>query len=94
MNEAVILITQFHSTLYSLSKQSTLSKPFDSLPHPGSELVFDIKNLYLAGSPVALFMWINKSQLIARKGREMTMDSAIDEALDRSGRWGCLAVDR
>jgi hypothetical protein len=39
-------------------------------------------------------MWINKAQLIARKGREMTMESLVDEALERSGRWGCLAVDR
>lgn len=78
----------------SLSKQPTRSRPMDQLPHPGAEMVFDVKNLYLAGSPVALFMWLNKAQLIARKGSDHTASCAVDEALDRSGRWGCMAVER
>lgn len=39
-------------------------------------------------------MWLNRAQLIARKGREMTKESEVDEALNRPGQWGCLAVDR
>lgn len=83
------------STLpFSLSAQPTKARTYSELPSPGSELAFDVHNLYLVGSPVALFMWINKAQLIARRGRELTQESPIDEALDRAGRWGCLAVDR
>lgn len=78
----------------SLSRQPTVAQPQRHLSPSSSELNYDVHNLYFVGSPVALFMWINKAQLIARKGRELTKDSPIDEALDRAGRWGCFAVDR
>jgi hypothetical protein len=59
-----------------------------------SQLAFDVCSLYLLGSPVSLFMWLNRAQLIARRGREGTQGDAKDESVVRAGRYGCLAVDR
>ncbi|ELU37663.1 DDHD domain-containing protein [Rhizoctonia solani AG-1 IA] len=46
-------------------------------------------HMFMIGSPLGIFMHINQAQLI---GRERTMDAREDE-LDRTGRFGCLAVD-
>lgn len=76
-----------------LSEQPTHATPPSELNTFEAQLAFDVSSLYLLGSPVALFMWLGRSQLIARKGREGTENSPKDEALDRT-RYGCLAVDR
>lgn len=55
--------------------------------------VFNTRTVFLVGSPLAFFMHLGKGQLIARAGRERTMDVGRDIALDRKGRYGCLAVD-
>ncbi|CEH15863.1 Phosphatidic acid-preferring phospholipase A1, contains DDHD domain [Ceraceosorus bombacis] len=77
-----------------LSAQPTFAGELGAISSYETQLVFDVSSLYLLGSPVALFMWLQQAQLIARKGREGTKDSSRDEALERSGRFGCLAVDR
>lgn len=80
-----------------LSAQPThvrlLSKLSYAEAQTDSQLVFNVRTLFKVGSPVSLFFWLNKSQLIARRGRERTKDSPQDEALERAGRYGCLAVD-
>lgn len=71
--------------------QGMTVKELLAAPH----LAFDVRSLYLCGSPSALFFYLQSRQLIARRGREMTSrkDAPVDEALDRPI-WGCLAVDR
>ncbi|GAA5868001.1 hypothetical protein JCM3774_001562 [Rhodotorula dairenensis] len=54
---------------------------------------FDTRVLILVGSPLAFFLHLGKGQLIARKGRERTKNVGRDIALDRAGRYGCLACD-
>ncbi|GAA6060583.1 hypothetical protein JCM10212_006818 [Sporobolomyces blumeae] len=54
---------------------------------------FDTRVLILVGSPLAFFLHLGKGQLIARSGRERTKGVDKDVALDRAGRYGCLAVD-
>ncbi|CAO1636174.1 unnamed protein product [Parajaminaea phylloscopi] len=79
-----------------LSKQPTrVDKdlgPADAVRSP--HLAFDVRSLYLCGSPAALFFYLGSRQLIARRGRGLTRDDGRrDEALNRNV-WGCLAVDR
>lgn len=59
----------------------------------GLTFAFDTRTLILVGSPLAFFLHLGKGQLIARKGRERTKDVGRDIALDRAGRYGCLACD-
>ncbi|GAA5926724.1 putative carboxylic ester hydrolase [Sporobolomyces koalae] len=54
---------------------------------------FDTRTLFLVGSPLAFFMHLGKGQLIARAGRERTKTVSKDIALDRAGRYGCMAVE-
>lgn len=42
---------------------------------------------------LAFFLHLGRGQLIARRGRERTKDVAKDIALDRVGRYGCMAAD-
>ncbi|PWN49290.1 hypothetical protein IE53DRAFT_363266 [Violaceomyces palustris] len=83
-----------------LSDQPTLVPPLSSCPPSDlltdSKLLFNIESLFTIGSPVALFFVLNRAQLIARRGRERTSGDAVEEdaALDRVGRYGCLAVSR
>lgn len=44
------------------------------------------------GAPLGIFFLLNKTMLIARRGRARTQDVPPDIALERP-RWGCLAVD-
>ncbi|EJD50770.1 hypothetical protein AURDEDRAFT_182151 [Auricularia subglabra TFB-10046 SS5] len=60
---------------------------------PKNQFLFDTSALFLAGSPLSMFMLLDQRQLIARKGRERTKDCPPDEAVDRVGLFGCLAVD-
>ncbi|WVR09184.1 hypothetical protein IAU60_006246 [Kwoniella sp. DSM 27419] len=55
--------------------------------------LFNTSNLFLCGSPLGIFLHLEQAQLMPRKGRERTMHSPQDEALDRAGKYGCLAVD-
>jgi hypothetical protein len=59
----------------------------------GLTFAFDTRVLILVGSPLAFFLHLGKGQLIARKGRERTKNVGRDIALDRAGRYGCLACD-
>ncbi|GAA6052976.1 hypothetical protein JCM3770_001158 [Rhodotorula araucariae] len=54
---------------------------------------FDTRVLVLVGSPLGFFLHLGKGQLIARAGRERTQGVGRDIALDRAGRYGCLACD-
>ncbi|CAE6432318.1 unnamed protein product [Rhizoctonia solani] len=81
-----------------LSNQPTIQRPLseftqEELVNKSDQFLFNTGHLFMIGSPLGIFMHINQAQLIARKGRERTMDSREDEALDQSGRFGCLAVD-
>lgn len=55
--------------------------------------VFDVSSLFFLGSPVAYMFFLNRGQLIPRAGRERTKDAPSDVALDKVGRYGCMAVD-
>lgn len=81
-----------------LSKQPTFVSSRDASVEDvlkSAHLSFDVRSLYLCGSPAALFFYLGSRQLIARRGRELARGENVpkDEALDR-GIWGCLAVDR
>lgn len=81
-----------------LSDQPTIQRPLseftqEELVGMSNQFLFNTSHLFMIGSPLGVFMHINQAQLIARKGRERTMDAQPDEALDRTGRFGCLAVD-
>ncbi|KAG8813486.1 hypothetical protein FRC17_001553 [Serendipita sp. 399] len=78
-----------------LSSQPTLQPPLVEPPPdiPWNQFLFNVSSLFMIGSPLAVFLHINQVQLIARKGRERTMQSPPDEALDRVGLLGCMAVD-
>ncbi|KAG8690205.1 hypothetical protein FRC09_012073 [Ceratobasidium sp. 395] len=81
-----------------LSAQPTKQRKLDSftpeeLSGMSRQFLFDTSHLFLIGSPLGVFMHINQAQLIARKGRERTMNAQPDEALDRTGLFGCLAID-
>ncbi|QRV92658.1 phospholipase [Ceratobasidium sp. AG-Ba] len=81
-----------------LSAQPTTQRPLaeftqDELTGMSRHFLFNTSHLFMIGSPLGVFMHINQAQLIARKGRERTIDSKPDEALDRTGIFGCLAVD-
>lgn len=80
-----------------LSAQPTLVKPFDDMTiderRAEHSFVFDTRIMFLAGSPLSFFVHLNQGQLIARKGRAHTRHAAPDIALDRAGRYGCMAVE-
>ncbi|KAG9077843.1 hypothetical protein FS749_010212, partial [Ceratobasidium sp. UAMH 11750] len=81
-----------------LSDQPTIQRPLseftpEELVGMSRHFLFNTRNLFMIGSPLGVFMHINQAQLIARKGRERTMHAQPDEALDRTGVFGCLAVD-
>ncbi|KZT35133.1 hypothetical protein SISSUDRAFT_1064729 [Sistotremastrum suecicum HHB10207 ss-3] len=79
-----------------LSKQPTRRPPLSKIKCPNEiteQFLFNTSALFLLGSPLGVFLHLKQAQLIARKGRERTLDSPSDEALDRVGVFGCLAVD-
>ncbi|KAL5520107.1 hypothetical protein ACEPAG_1767 [Sanghuangporus baumii] len=81
-----------------LSNQPTLQPPLSSMEpeyirNCSKLFLFNTSCLFMTGSPFPLFVHINRTQLIARKGRERTMNSPPDEAYDKEGLFGCLAVD-
>lgn len=54
--------------------------------------VFDTRCLFLVGSPLAFFIHLQKSQLIARAGRARSKNVGKDIALDRT-KYGCMSID-
>ncbi|KAK4055033.1 hypothetical protein OIO90_003374 [Microbotryomycetes sp. JL221] len=80
-----------------LSSQPTFVKPLKEMTRDErfseTEFVFDTKTLILVGSPLAFFLHLGRGQLIARAGRERTKGLGKAIALDRAGRYGCMAVD-
>ncbi|KAM0791761.1 hypothetical protein ACM66B_004026 [Microbotryomycetes sp. NB124-2] len=80
-----------------LSSQPTFVKPLKDLPREErfseNHFVFDTRTCILVGSPLAFFMHLGRGQLIARAGRERSKGLGRDIALDRAGRYGCMAVD-
>nr|XP_031862276.1 uncharacterized protein CI109_002241 [Kwoniella shandongensis]KAA5529348.1 hypothetical protein CI109_002241 [Kwoniella shandongensis] len=81
-----------------LSNQPTKMPSLTQLPKQvitgtRDRFLFNTSNLFLCGSPLGIFLHLEGAQLMPRKGRERTMRSPQDEALDRSGKFGCLAID-
>ncbi|KAJ9124532.1 hypothetical protein QFC24_003324 [Naganishia onofrii] len=58
-----------------------------------TQFLFNTSNLFLCGSPLGIFLHLDQAQIMPRKGRERTMHSPQDEALDRAGRFGCMSCD-
>ncbi|KAL4932920.1 DDHD family phospholipase [Aspergillus undulatus] len=57
---------------------------------------FDTKNLFICGSPVGLFLFINKANLSPRKGRDKPGSNGDDRLRGVAGEvdeYGCLAID-
>ncbi|CED84749.1 Phosphatidic acid-preferring phospholipase A1, contains DDHD domain [Phaffia rhodozyma] len=80
-----------------LSAQATNLPSLSTLPKQviyGSKdrFIFNTQALFLVGSPLGLFIHLHSAQLIPRAGRDRTKHSPPDEALDRAGRMGCMAV--
>ena len=81
-----------------LSTQPTFVNPTLSNPSLGQDLeetqfAFDTRQLYLVGSPLGFFLHLKGGQLIARADRERTKNVGKDIALEKSSKYGCLAVD-
>ncbi|WRT68907.1 uncharacterized protein IL334_005889 [Kwoniella shivajii] len=81
-----------------LSNQPTKMPSLSQLPkqvitQTRDRFLFNTSNLFLCGSPLGIFLHLEQAQLMPRKGRERTMHSPQDEALDRAGKYGCLAID-
>ncbi|KAI9374880.1 DDHD domain-containing protein [Aspergillus egyptiacus] len=57
---------------------------------------FDTKNLFICGSPVGLFLFINKANLSPRRGRDKpdcNGDDLLRGVAGEADTYGCLAVD-
>ncbi|KAL4738436.1 DDHD domain-containing protein [Aspergillus similis] len=81
-----------------LSHQPTKIPDFDfsSTPVHPDIFEFDTKNLFICGSPVGLFLFINKANLSPRKGRDKPGSEGDDRLRGVAGEadtYGCLAVD-
>ncbi|KDE07713.1 hypothetical protein MVLG_01987 [Microbotryum lychnidis-dioicae p1A1 Lamole] len=80
-----------------LSTQPTYVKPLSEMSnaekYSESQFVFDTRLFILVGSPLAFFLHLGQGQLIARRGRARTQNVGRDIALDRAGRYGCMAID-
>lgn len=60
---------------------------------PDNSFIFNTRLLILVGSPLAFFMLLNSSQLIARAGRPRAEEAGSDASYDKPGTYGCLAID-
>ncbi|ODO01590.1 hypothetical protein I350_06410 [Cryptococcus amylolentus CBS 6273] len=81
-----------------LSDQPTKIPTISDLPksilsETRDRFLFNTSNLFLCGSPLGIFLHLDQAQIMPRKGRERTMNSPPDEALDRAGKFGCLSID-
>lgn len=81
-----------------LSKQPTITPPLklDSDIRL-DRFEFDVKNLFLLGSPAAFFLLLERGALIPRKGRRKPgadpSDTTSSDVVGEAGLFGCLAVD-
>ncbi|WVW79053.1 hypothetical protein I302_101016 [Kwoniella bestiolae CBS 10118] len=76
------------------TKMPTLTQlPKQVITQTRDRFLFNTSNLFLCGSPLGIFLHLEQAQLMPRKGRDRTMHSPQDEALDRAGKYGCLAID-
>ncbi|KLT41457.1 hypothetical protein CC85DRAFT_247655 [Cutaneotrichosporon oleaginosum] len=81
-----------------LSNQPTTVPRLSDLPMAALEqatdrFIFNTSNLFLCGSPLGIFLGLRQSHIIARSGRERTMNAAPDEAELHPGNFGCMAID-
>ncbi|KAL4980994.1 DDHD domain-containing protein [Aspergillus desertorum] len=81
-----------------LSHQPTRIPDFDfsNIPVHPDIFEFDTKNLFICGSPVGLFLFINKANLSPRRGRDKPGSEGDDRLRGVAGEadtYGCLAVD-
>lgn len=82
-----------------LSRQPTRAPTLDvSTPLPQSKYFeFDTKNLFLAGSPCAFFLLLERGALVPRRGRLKPSADSTDvharSVTGEMGTFGCLAVD-
>lgn len=82
-----------------LSRQPTTVPPPDmSQMTPESEFFeFDIKNLFLVGSPAGFFLLLERGSLMPRRGRRKPgadpADTVAADVVGEAGTFGCLAVD-
>lgn len=79
-----------------LSSQATFVKPLSEMTSEEqkseTQFIFDCRNVFLVGSPLAFFLHLGRGQLIARRGRDRTQNVEKGIALT-SPRYGCLAAD-
>ncbi|KAL3473388.1 DDHD domain-containing protein [Aspergillus californicus] len=81
-----------------LSHQPTNIPDFDFVNTSvrGDIFEFDTKNLFICGSPVGLFLFINKANLSPRRGRDKPGSEGDDKlrgVASEVDTYGCLAVD-
>ncbi|KAK6062585.1 DDHD domain-containing protein [Seiridium cupressi] len=81
-----------------LSKQPTIMPPLSLESDIRLDrFEFDVKNLFLLGSPAAFFLLLERGALIPRKGRRKpgadSTDTELDGVVGERGLFGCLAVD-
>lgn len=84
-----------------LADQPTFVKPLKDLSEDelksNENLLFNVKDTFLIGSPLGFFCYLESVQLIARRGTLRTSKDKEefnqDSALDVVGRKGCLATE-
>lgn len=69
-----------------LSNQPTKMPTLTQLPKQVRDetkhrFLFNTSNLFLCGSPLGIFLHLDQTQIMPRKGRERTMHSPQDEAV-------------
>ncbi|RDW74504.1 uncharacterized protein DSM5745_07166 [Aspergillus mulundensis] len=86
-----------HLVAHSLGSAMAIGNfEFSSIPVHLDIFEFDTKNLFICGSPVGLFLFINKANLSPRKGRDKPGSEGDDRLRGVAGEadtYGCLAVD-
>ena len=65
---------------------------------PVDHFAFDVHNLFMVGSPVGLFLFLKRSNLLPRRGRKKPGSEDLDVdgipgVTGERGTYGCLAVD-
>ncbi|WOO83447.1 putative phospholipasec [Vanrija pseudolonga] len=67
--------------------------PKDDRDEVKDRFLFNTSNLFLAGSPLSVFLQLEQAHLIPRGGRLNTRHSRPDEVITQAGKFGCLSVD-
>ena len=73
-------------TTHILSNQPTKMPPLSQLPKQvivktRDRFLFNTSSFFTVGSPLGIFLHLDQTQLMPRKGRERTMQSPQDEAV-------------